>query len=129
LDGYTASHIVLMIGTNNLGTCSDSEIIAGLRRVIAAIQVRQPRASILVSGIFPRRKMEERIVKLNKEIAVLATSADRTPAGGNVQFINPGKILLNSQGKIDEQLFSDGLHPSAAGYWKLAPLLSSYLKD
>jgi lysophospholipase L1-like esterase len=122
LDGYAAQHVILMIGTNNIGINSDPEIIAGLRRLIGAIKVRQPTAAILVSGIFPRRGMEKHIVALNKEIAGLAV-------GDRLHFINPGRVLLNSKGRIEETWFTDGLHPNATGYSKLAPLLASYLKD
>jgi len=43
-------------------------------------------------------------------------------------YIDPGKVLLNASGKIDEKLFSDGLHPNATGYDKLAPVIAGYLK-
>ena len=36
------------------------------------------------------------------------------------KFIDPGKVLLGRNGKIDESLFVDGLHPDAKGYRKLA---------
>ncbi|MDR3713694.1 MAG: SGNH/GDSL hydrolase family protein [Puia sp.] len=143
LDGYNARYVILMIGTNNLGTNSDTEIVAGLRRLIGAIQYRQPAASILVSGIFPRRGMEGRIVKLNRQIEALALSgtggksgitgqaggAGMPDTGGRTVYIDPGLIFLNGHGKIDEGLFSDGLHPNADGYRKLAPVLAGYLKD
>ena len=135
LDGFAARHVILMIGTNNLELNSDAEIIAGLHRLIGAIKVRQPAATILVSGIFPRRDMEKRIVNLNKEIAGLVeTQGDKKKAEkhnvkNQLVFINPGRILLNNQGKIEESLFIDGLHPNAVGYGKLAPVLASYLKD
>jgi lysophospholipase L1-like esterase len=45
-----------------------------------------------------------------------------------VRFINPGKVLLNNAGQIDESLFGDGLHPNEAGYEKLAIALVPYLK-
>ena len=122
LDGYTARHVILMIGTNNLGINSDAEIIEGLRALIGAVRVRQPGAILLLSGIFPRRGMEERIVGLNQNMARLA-------AEQQVSFIDPGTVLLGGQGRIDEALFSDGLHPNAAGYARLAPLLAGYLKD
>jgi lysophospholipase L1-like esterase len=122
LDGYAARHVILMIGTNNLGINSDPEIIAGLKLLIHAVKVRQPLATILLSGILPRQGMEERIVLLNKNISRLA--ADR-----KLLFIDPGRLLLTGRGKIDESLFSDGLHPNAAGYKKLAPVLATSLKD
>ncbi len=122
LDGYAARHVIIMIGTNNLGINSDQEIIEGLKMLIQAVKDRQPGAALVLSGILPRRGLEERIVRLNKNISLLA--ADR-----KLVFFDPGKVLLTGKGKIDESLFSDGLHPDAAGYERLAPVLASYLRD
>ena len=49
-------------------------------------------------------------------------------AGALIKYIDPGKVLLAADGKIDESLFGDGLHPNAAGYGKLAPVLAGYMK-
>jgi lysophospholipase L1-like esterase len=122
LDGYNARHVIIMIGTNNLGINSDPEIIEGLKMLIQAVKDRQPATALILSGIFPRRDMEDRVVLLNKNIAHLA-------ADSKLMFIDPGRVLLGGKGKIDESLFSDGLHPNAAGYERLAPVLASYLKD
>lgn len=122
LDGYTAKHVVLMIGTNNLGDNNDKEIIEGLAVLVKAVRQHQPAAKILLAGILPRRRQEDRIAGLNKAIKKLARKK-------HVVFINPGRIFLNKQSKIDEQWFVDGLHPNAAGYQKLAPLLARHLKD
>jgi hypothetical protein len=121
LNGYKAEHVVIMIGTNNLAINTNTEIIAGLRALVEAVQLRQPGTGILLSGIFPRRDMEKRVKEINEEIAKLA-------AAMKVTYVNPGRVFLNSAGKIDESLFSDGLHPNAAGYKKLAPALAAYLK-
>ena len=121
LDGYNTRHVIVMIGTNNLGLNADGEIIEGLRLLLEAIKLRQPKASILLSGIFPRRKMEKAVVTINASYAKLAAAL-------KVGYINPGKVLLNPSGKIDESLFSDGLHPNAKGYNKLAPVIARYLK-
>ncbi len=121
LNGYTAKHVAVMIGTNNLSINSDKEIIAGLKLLVEAIQLRQPETAILLSGIFPRRNMEKRVKKINEEITKLATAM-------KITYINPGQVLLTATGKIDESFFSDGLHPNAAGYNKLAPVLAAYLK-
>lgn len=121
LDGFEAAQVWVMIGTNNVTINSDAEITDGLKMLIEAIKVRQPAASIVLSGILPRRKMEKRIVVLNSRIAALARRL-------KVQYVNPGIVLLNHQKKIDESLFGDGLHPNAAGYKKLALAIKPYLK-
>jgi lysophospholipase L1-like esterase len=122
LDGYAVRHVVVMAGTNNLSGNSDTEIIAGLKLLVTAIGERQPGAEILLSGILPRRNMEDRIVGLNRQIDSLAGSL-------KLKYINPGMLLLAVDGKIDESLFGDGLHPNASGYRKIAPVLAGYLKD
>ena len=122
LDGIHPKHIVIMLGTNNLQLNTDEEIVAGLGLLIDAIQLRQPKTTVLLSGIFPRRNMEPRIVTLNRQLVALA-------AKKKARFVDPGKILLGSGGKINEALFSDGLHPNATGYEKLAPVLAGYLRN
>ena len=49
-------------------------------------------------------------------------------AGMHATFIDPGKVLLNQKGSIDESLFVDGLHPNAEGYRRLARELRKVVK-
>jgi len=121
LDGFEAAQVWVMIGTNNLTINTDDEITAGLKKLIEAIKFRQPAASMVLSGILPRRDMEQRIVALNTRIASLANQL-------KIQYVNPGIVLLNKQRKIDETMFGDGLHPNEAGYKKLALAIKPYLK-
>jgi lysophospholipase L1-like esterase len=123
LDGYAAKKIVLTIGTNNLSIGnSDDEILKGLQHLLKAIQQRQPSATVFLSGIYPRRDMEPRITALNKKIALLAKKM-------TIAFIDPGRLLLKFDMKIDESLFSDGLHPNEEGYEKLGAALNRLLTD
>ncbi|KAA9347087.1 SGNH/GDSL hydrolase family protein [Larkinella humicola] len=121
LDGYSASQVVLMIGTNNLQHNSDAEITAGLKFLVQAIKVRQPTADILLIGILPRRNEEKRLTVLNEDLAQMAGEA-------NIHFAQPGLVFLKPDGKIDEALFSDGLHPNAEGYRQFAAKLQPLLK-
>lgn len=116
LSGYEVKEVVLMIGTNNLGDCTDEEIAGGIRFLAEAIRVRQPSARLKVMGILPRRGMEERIRELNLKIRSML------PAG--VMFTDAGEALLNANGKIDEALFRDGLHPNEKGYERIGKKVS-----
>jgi lysophospholipase L1-like esterase len=120
LDGYAANQVIVMIGTNNLEFNSNAEIVEGLKWLVQAIRVRQSKAAILLLGILPRRQQEQRIAQLNDGIAQASGEL-------NVSYLDAGGVFLNSEGKIDESLFSDGLHPNAEGYRKLASTLQPYL--
>lgn len=113
LDGFNAEKVVLMIGTNNFGTDTDDDIVDGLRFLLAAIREKQSDAAIHIMGILPRRNEEERVVNLNYRIQEMVM-------GKGYIFRNPGKNLLLPDGKINESLFSDGLHPNADGYRQIA---------
>lgn len=120
LDGFDAKQLVFMLGTNNLHLNSDEEIIEGLRLVIKATKSRQAHAQILFLGIYPRRNNEARVASLNLKIAQLTGEQ-------NIFFNDIGTVLLGDDGKIDESLFRDGLHPNEKGYTKLAPLIRAQL--
>ncbi|WPU96895.1 GDSL-type esterase/lipase family protein [Mucilaginibacter sabulilitoris] len=122
LDGFKADHILLMIGTNNLQSNTDDEIIRGLRQLITAAKTRQSQSRIIISGILSRRNMETRVAALNVDIEKLAAEV-------NIKYINPGAVFLNDAGKIKEELFGDGLHPNAAGYRLLAPIIAEAFSE
>ena len=121
LDNISPNQIVIMIGTNNLDLNSNSEIIEGLRFLANAIHEKQPNSKILLMGILPRRKMEDRIAALNQLMATI-------PSDKKIKYADAGKLFLSESGKIVESLFLDGLHPNAAGYEKLAAFIESQIE-
>jgi lysophospholipase L1-like esterase len=120
LDGFEAKRILVMIGTNNLHLNTDEEILAGWKLLIEAIQQRQPKAQLHMVGIYPRRNQEKRIRLLNEQLARLTGLL-------NVGYLDPGAALLQTNGTIQENLFTDGLHPNTAGYEALGKAFSPYL--
>jgi len=121
LDGIAPAYIVLMIGTNNLQGNTDEEIADGIKFLLQNIQARQSAAKVILMAILPRKEMESRVVRINQLIA-------KRTAGKNIQFLDAGKLFLKTNGKIEESLFSDGLHPNEEGYERLGSLISKYLK-
>ena len=114
IDNYTADRIYLTIGTNNLKGSSDEDIVKGIANLVSAIKSRRAEAELVLMGILPRRDYEARIKGLNKLLKKLAVSA-------GAKYSDPGLALLKKGGKIDETLFTDGLHPNEAGYEVIAP--------
>ena len=121
LDGFAAGKVIVMIGTNNLHLNTDDEILTGLSLLLDAIRYRQPEAEILLMGLLPRRDYEARIVNLNLQIARLAGDQD-------IRFGDVGSVFLQPDHKIDESLFSDGLHPNADGYKRFGSALLPLIK-
>ncbi|TLU99254.1 SGNH/GDSL hydrolase family protein [Dyadobacter luticola] len=121
LDGFSAKNIFINIGTNNLGLSSDDEVVEGWKMLIDALKFRQPNARINMMGIYPRRQQEPRVAKLNERLALICGEK-------NVGYIDPGQVFLQKDGKIDESLFSDGLHPNAKGYSLLGAQIKPYVK-
>lgn len=121
LDGFSARQIFVNIGTNNLGINTDEEIVQGWKLLIEAIQYRQPKAQLVMMGIYPRRQQEPRVASLNEKLLQLTGDF-------NVMFLNPGNVFLKQDGKIDESLFSDGLHPNEKGYELLGKAIKPFVK-
>jgi lysophospholipase L1-like esterase len=118
LTGYTPDGILLMIGTNNFSENTDEEILIGLDFLLGAIRARQPDAVINIAGILPRRGEEERVKSINEGIEQLTYNLK------GVKFVDFGHLFLNEQGKLNESLFADGLHPNAKGYELLGSQIS-----
>ena len=120
LDGFEAEQVIMKIGTNNLHLNTDDEIIEGLKFLVDAVKYKQPKAKLTLIGILPRREQENRVKALN----ILIEKASNTL---NVNYLSIGNVLLAKDGKIDESLFRDGLHPNEKGYSKLGPQIKTHL--
>lgn len=122
LDGFSAQKIFMMLGTNNLDINSDEEIIRGIKETVALIAGKQPQAELYVVKILPRRDREERLAVLNAQL-------EKAFAGNaSVRVLDVSDVLVGKDGKIDERLFSDGLHPNRDGYKRIASRLKPYVK-
>lgn len=120
LDSITPKQIVVMIGTNNLSLNSNEEIVVGLQFLLHAIQTKQPASNILLMGILPRRDLEERVLKLNRKLAA-------TNFTGRIKWADAGNLFSKKNRKIDESLFSDGLHPNKKGYEQLGEFINTHI--
>ncbi len=114
-------NILINIGTNNLHLNTDAEIVEGWRTLIGAVKERQPGATITMIAIYPRREQEERVRVINLKLAQVCGDL-------NVNFADVGSVFLLPDGKIDESLFSDGLHPNTKGYEVLGAALKPRVK-
>ena len=127
--GFQPKAIMLMIGTNNMGTNTPPEIAEGIGAVVLEMRTNFPDAKVLLLAIFPRGRpgdpVRDRIAETNRIVARL--DDDR-----HVFYIDIGAKFLDEQGVFLPNAFrTDNLHPAARGYdlWgeavqaKLAQLL------
>jgi lysophospholipase L1-like esterase len=103
LDGVNPKVMVLLAGTNNVGNTSAAEITKGLTAVVRTMQAKAPKATLIVTAIFPRYDSPTAmpvIDAVNAELAKL-----------------PGIRFVNINAKLDASLLSpDKLHPALPAY-------------
>ena len=122
LDGYDAEKIILLMGTNNLDKNTDNEIIDGIRELVRAVRHRQPKAQIYVAGVLPRAWHESRVAALNELLQVRLHAEEATYVDMSSEFLQP-------DGRIINELFTDGLHPNQEGYQRMAKMLEKIIKE
>jgi lysophospholipase L1-like esterase len=145
LDGVHPKVVVVMAGTNNLGSApapvagdgSDrkvEEIVAGIRAILDLVRAKAPAATVVLMGITPRNDGDhgrgERakvtaatIARINERIAELADD------GRKVRYLNINDRLADANGKLSEGVTLDGLHLSVKGYQVWADALKPVLTE
>lgn len=125
LDGLQPRAIVILIGTNNVGSDEPRLIARGIEAVAAEAHERAPGAQLLVLGVLPRgfaADAADRIAVQEINAALRVPFLDLTP-----QFTHP-------DGSLRAELYGgDGLHLSPAGYalWAavIEPWIAATLSD
>ena len=130
LEGYAPTHIVLLIGINNLlQGDTPQDTAAGIRALVDHLRRVLPNSKVLILGIFPCHKMPDdpiraKIQAVNETIRAFAD-------GKNIFFADFGKIFLENDASISKDVMRDLLHLSPKGYemWADAmdPCLQAFL--
>jgi len=130
LDGVNPKVIVLLAGTNNLpGPGTEDEKVAditrGLQALVDRFHQKAPNATVVLTGIFPRRgspEMARTIVRVNENLSRMAN-------GTTVRYVNVNDKLGDATGQPFDGLTMDGLHPTLKGYQIWADALTPILTD
>ncbi|HEX5068613.1 MAG TPA: GDSL-type esterase/lipase family protein [Vicinamibacterales bacterium] len=112
--GFQPKAIMLMIGTNNMGTNTAPEIAEGVGAVVLEMRHDFPNAKILLLAIFPRAlpgdPVRARIAETNSIIARLDDQK-------HVFYMDIGPKFLDDKGVfLPDSFRTDNLHPQAKGY-------------
>jgi lysophospholipase L1-like esterase len=131
LDGVSPKVVVVQAGTNNLpwrGPADDrkvDEVVNGIRAIVGEFQMRVPKATIILTALFPRGQnpqLAPAIRKINERIALLAD-------GKRVRFLNINGQLADADGRLLPGNSSDGLHLEESGYEVWARALKPMLQE
>lgn len=116
--------VMLLIGVNNLGRNDDDppKVVDGIQAIVSMLHARMPAARIAILGVLPadeqpKTKMRKRIDETNRRLK-------RNLHDGHSVFVfDLGKSLLEEDGTIAPATMADFLHPTPAGYRRLADVL------
>jgi lysophospholipase L1-like esterase len=122
VDGVHPKLIVLLAGTNNVGTrqrASGDDAIAedvarGIEAILRVMQAKAPEATIILTAIFPRNDDMAAMSVINKINPRVSKLAD----GQKVRYLNINDKLADRDGKLFEGMMNarDKLHPTVQGY-------------
>jgi lysophospholipase L1-like esterase len=122
LDGVHPKVIVLLAGTNNVGSdvpaggdeATVGDITRGLKAVLDLMRSKAPNATIVVTAVFPRNDNMAVMPTIDKINARLSTFAD----GRKIRFLNVNDRLADGNGRLLDGMMNarDQLHPTLKGY-------------
>ena len=136
LDGYEAKCVLLMIGTNNAGHFPiekepPADTILGIREILRTIRAKQPKATIVLTAIFPRGATADDACRLRND--VVNKEIQKFADGKTIFWCDFTDQFLTADGRLSPEVFPDRLHPNAFGYeiWHAAvkPYIDYALSD
>jgi lysophospholipase L1-like esterase len=135
LDDVHPKVIVLLAGTNNVSSADTTNVEAaaadisgGIRAIIDLARAKAPRATIIVTSIFPRSDRPALMPIVERINRTVATFAD----GKAVRLLDINHRLIDERGQLRAgTMNADGLHPALPTYeiWAdaLRPLFGELL--
>jgi lysophospholipase L1-like esterase len=132
LDGVDPKVIVILAGTNNVGTMPDAaakveDVTRGVRAIVETCRRKAPKAIIVLTAIFLRNDEMGAV----PEIRAINANLSRLADGKAVRFLDVNAALADAQGRLFDGMMHDKLHPTVKGYqvWAdgLKPILRSIL--
>jgi lysophospholipase L1-like esterase len=114
--GINPEYVVIMIGTNNRH--EPESIAAGIGKIVKIINVNSSSTKIILLSILPRGtgNNDENTVRNNAVNKIIR----KYDGYLNIKYLDIGEYYVNSNGTLKEELFTDRLHLTLAGYnlWK-----------
>ena len=125
IEGINPKLAIVMIGQNNGGHNTASEIAEGVTEVVKIIRTKLPKTKILLLGIFQRRE------KPTPERAVLAEANNIISklADSSVHYMDINSVYVQPDGTIPASLMPDFEHPSELGFKRWAEAIEAKVAE
>jgi lysophospholipase L1-like esterase len=123
LDDVHPKIIVLMIGTNNVGTvvrpnddAFADDVARGVKRILDLCREKAPDAIIILTAITPRNDTPQRNTALMPTINKINDRIAKFADGKTIRYLNINDKLADKDGKLFPGMTRDDLHLVAKGY-------------
>jgi len=131
LEGVNPKVIVVLAGINNVGSEPGDadkveDIIQGLKAIVGVCQEKAPRATLILTGLFPRNDNLAVIPTIQQVNRNLARLAD----GRKIRFLDINDRLADKEGRLFPGMMQpDQLHPTLKAYQVWADALKPILTE
>lgn len=131
LDGVNPKVIVVLAGINNVGRDPGSpekidDILQGLKAIIEVCSEKAPRATLVMTGLFPRNDNLAVMLTIQQINLNLAHLAD----GKKVRYLDINDKLADGQGRwLPGMVNPDQLHPTLKAYQVWADALKPIFRE
>jgi lysophospholipase L1-like esterase len=120
LDDVRPKVVVVLAGTNNVSTAdatsvdaAAAEIARGITGIVTQVRARAPRATIVLTAVFPRSDNPALMPVIDRINRTLQAVAD----GRTVRLLNINAALVDGNGRLRPGMMNaDGLHPALPTY-------------
>lgn len=133
---YNPTKVFLLIGTNDVPTSSEDEIVENIQQIIEEIHKKRPKAKVYLESILPVNRSDDEKIdhgmvgeRENDKIQSINKKLEQYAEEEGITFINLYDEFVNSDNEMTLKYTTEGLHLSSLGYLKLTNILLPYLQD
>ena len=133
---YNPTKVFLLIGTNDVPSRSEDEIVKNIQEIVKEIQSKRPKAKIYLESILPvNRSNDDKIdhgmvgERENDKIQSINKKLKQYAEKEKITFINLYDEFVDENNEMTLKYTTEGLHLSSLGYLRLTNILLPYLQD
>lgn len=133
---YNPTKVFLLIGTNDVPSRSEDEIVKNIQEIVKEIQSKRPKAKIYLESILPvNRSNDDKIdhgmvgERENDKIQSINKKLKQYSEKEKITFINLYDEFVDENNEMTLKYTTEGLHLSSLGYLRLTNILLPYLQD